>query len=80
MPTNDCITIYALFGFLKPVTIDLDNVDFEWLEGHADGCAYASTQDGLPIGLWLRSGYAAEIIDVGFAATDDFKVLRTWQP
>jgi len=77
MVTNDLVTLYGLYGFKSPICVNLDEIDAEWLEDHADGFAYAQSRDALPDKFWLDRGYTCEFFESHLVHICDERVEKT---
>jgi hypothetical protein len=74
---GDVIELHAVYGFKKPIVIDLETIDSDWLDGHCDVVGFARSQAEIPPGLWLAQGYVVEVSETRLVAREDERAVRT---
>ena len=74
---EEVIELHAVYGFKRPIVIDLETVDSEWLEGHCDVVGLARSRAQIPPGLWLARGCVAEVTETRLFGRRDERAVRT---
>jgi hypothetical protein len=68
------VPVHALYGFAQPTTFELGLMDAAWFDEHADAVIYTLDAADLPIGHFLGTGHASEIVTTQLLAADDARV------